>query len=105
MAARESVFHKAPISAFIILSGILARLRTRKCDTGRTVGIQRRDYLLAQSSKRHNLNNIRGGEISAGLTRIYKNSGYEGGAKGSGDNLDYVTIVVEKGTNNNCIPN
>lgn len=30
----------------------------------------------------------------------YKNAGYEGGVKGLGDNLDYVTIVVEKGTNN-----
>jgi hypothetical protein len=38
-----------------------------------------------------------GGEI---YNIPYKNSGYEGGAKGSGGNLDYVTIVVEKGTNN-----
>lgn len=30
----------------------------------------------------------------------YKNAGFEGGVKGSGANLDYVTIVVEKGTNN-----
>lgn len=38
-----------------------------------------------------------GGEI---YNIPYKNAGYEGGANGSGATLDYVTIVVEKGTNN-----
>ncbi len=37
-----------------------------------------------------------GGEI---YNISYKNAGYEGGANGSGAKLNYVTIVVEKGTN------
>jgi len=48
MAAHKIIGHKASNSALITLSGILARLRTRKCDTGRTWGTKGQDYFLSQ---------------------------------------------------------
>ena len=45
MAAHKIIGHKAPNSASITLSGILARLRTRKCDTGAR-------YFVADSSSK-----------------------------------------------------